>query len=92
MSLYRKKPIVVHATQWFRNGDHPNDYVGEPLTDSTRSTHHDNENRMDSRGRRIIWRDLESDNGLQSAQSRLRPLPSPRNLGITSRHVMGTDR
>lgn len=22
---YRKKPIVVEATQWFKNGDHPKD-------------------------------------------------------------------
>lgn len=24
--LFRKKPVVVQATQWFRNGDHPQDY------------------------------------------------------------------
>lgn len=23
---FRKKPIVIEATQWFKNGDHPNDY------------------------------------------------------------------
>ena len=23
---YRKIPVVVDATQWFKNGDHPNDY------------------------------------------------------------------
>lgn len=23
---YRKKPVVVEATQWFKNGDHPLDY------------------------------------------------------------------
>ena len=22
---YQKKPVVVEATQWFKNGDHPND-------------------------------------------------------------------
>ena len=22
---YRKKPVVIEATQWFRNGDHPQD-------------------------------------------------------------------
>lgn len=22
---YRKKPVVIEATQWFRNGDHPKD-------------------------------------------------------------------
>lgn len=27
MSLYRKKPIVIDAHQWFRNGDHPDDYA-----------------------------------------------------------------
>ena len=26
MAKYRKKPAVVEATQWFKNGDHPEDY------------------------------------------------------------------
>lgn len=25
MAKYRKKPVVVEATQWFKNGDHPED-------------------------------------------------------------------
>jgi hypothetical protein len=25
MSAYRKKPVVVEASQWFKNGDHPHD-------------------------------------------------------------------
>jgi hypothetical protein len=25
MSQYRKKPVVIEATQWFKNGDHPQD-------------------------------------------------------------------
>lgn len=25
MALFRKKPVVVEATQWFKNGDHPQD-------------------------------------------------------------------
>lgn len=25
MSFYRKKPVVIQATQWFVNGDHPED-------------------------------------------------------------------
>lgn len=25
MSLFRKKPVVIEATQWFKNGDHPKD-------------------------------------------------------------------
>lgn len=25
MSLFRKKPVVIEATQWFKNGDHPLD-------------------------------------------------------------------
>lgn len=25
MSKYRKKPVTVEATQWFKNGDHPQD-------------------------------------------------------------------
>lgn len=30
---FRKKPVVVEATQWWENGDHPGDGVGEPRTD-----------------------------------------------------------
>lgn len=26
MAQYRKKPVVIEATQWFKNGDHPLDY------------------------------------------------------------------
>jgi len=25
MTAYRKKPVVIEATQWFKNGDHPED-------------------------------------------------------------------
>lgn len=25
MGMYRKKPVVIEATQWFKNGDHPKD-------------------------------------------------------------------
>lgn len=28
---YRKKPVVIEATRWFTNGDHPGDRVGETL-------------------------------------------------------------
>ncbi len=28
MAKYRKKPIVIEANQWFRNGDHPKDDCG----------------------------------------------------------------
>lgn len=27
MTQFRKKPVVVEATQWFKNGDHPDDYA-----------------------------------------------------------------
>jgi hypothetical protein len=27
MTKYRKKPVVIEATQWHKNGDHPEDYV-----------------------------------------------------------------
>jgi hypothetical protein len=26
VSKFRKKPVVIVATQWFKNGDHPDDY------------------------------------------------------------------
>jgi len=29
VSKFRKKPIVIEATQWFKNGDHPDDECGE---------------------------------------------------------------
>jgi hypothetical protein len=29
----RKKPIEVEAVQWFKNGDHPDDHVGEVAID-----------------------------------------------------------
>ena len=29
MAKYRKKPVVIEATQWFKNGDHPLDYTPE---------------------------------------------------------------
>lgn len=25
MSMYRKKPVIIEASQWFKNGDHPED-------------------------------------------------------------------
>jgi hypothetical protein len=34
MARYRKKPVVIEATQWFKNGDHPDDkcylVLGQP--------------------------------------------------------------
>ena len=29
---FRKKPVVIEATQWFKNGDHPLDYIESPDT------------------------------------------------------------
>ena len=26
---FRKKPVIIEATQWFENGDHPQDYSTE---------------------------------------------------------------
>lgn len=26
---FRKKPVVIEATQWFKNGDHPEDYTAD---------------------------------------------------------------
>lgn len=31
MSKFRKKPVVIEATQWFKNGDHPNDFDAEKV-------------------------------------------------------------
>lgn len=30
MAMYRKKPVVIEATQWFKHGDHP-DVLFAPL-------------------------------------------------------------
>ena len=37
MAKFRKKPVVIEATQWFKNGDHPMDAstVVRPDADST---------------------------------------------------------
>lgn len=29
MTKYRKKPVVIEATQWCKNGDHPDDYSAD---------------------------------------------------------------
>lgn len=34
MPKYRKKPIVVEATRWFKNGDHPEDDIGTAISTS----------------------------------------------------------
>jgi hypothetical protein len=31
---FRKKPVVIQATQWFINGDHPEDDVLRPFEDT----------------------------------------------------------
>ena len=31
---FRKKPVVIEATQWFKNGDHPGDLPFRPFEDS----------------------------------------------------------
>lgn len=37
MAKFRKKPVVIEATQWFKNGDHPQDdcYMVHPDPMST---------------------------------------------------------
>ena len=30
MPKFRKKPVVIEATQWFKNGDHPDDFANIP--------------------------------------------------------------
>jgi hypothetical protein len=30
---FRKKPVVIEAVQWWKNGDHPEDQVGEVAPD-----------------------------------------------------------
>ena len=35
MPKFRKKPVVIDAIQWFRNGDHPRDYLEDrPFTEN----------------------------------------------------------
>lgn len=31
MAFYRKKPVVVQAHQWHKNGDHPQDYEADKI-------------------------------------------------------------
>jgi len=35
MGKYRKKPVVIEATQWFKNGDHPEDHDPIGITNPT---------------------------------------------------------
>lgn len=34
MSKFKKKPVVIEANQWFRNGDHPDDDVFRAFEDT----------------------------------------------------------
>lgn len=34
MGRYRQKTLIVEATQWWKNGDHPQDGIGEKLVDT----------------------------------------------------------
>lgn len=34
---FRKKPVVIDATQWFKNGDHPEDYEKDHVDPSDMS-------------------------------------------------------
>lgn len=34
MALYKKKPIIIEAHQWFKNGDHPLDNCWRPFEDT----------------------------------------------------------
>lgn len=36
MPKFRKKPVVIEATQWHKNGDHPQDDVYRPFEDTGR--------------------------------------------------------
>lgn len=39
---YRKKPVMIEATQWFKMGDHPAvipDPRGEPIVDTLEGSH-----------------------------------------------------
>lgn len=37
MPKFRKKPVVIEATRWFKNGDHPKDNVWRPFEDTGKS-------------------------------------------------------
>lgn len=39
MGKYRKKPVVIEATQWFKNGDHPEDNCKMLMTADTCPNH-----------------------------------------------------
>ncbi len=39
MAMYRKKPVVIEASQWFKNGDHPDDGVGKDADDGLGGTY-----------------------------------------------------
>lgn len=40
--LFRKKPVVIEATQWFKNGDHPSvwmDFAGNGFINTLEGVH-----------------------------------------------------
>ncbi len=36
MAKYRKKPVIIDATQWFKNGDYPQDNAFHPFREVVR--------------------------------------------------------
>lgn len=61
MAKFRKKPVVIDATQWFKNGDHPEDEIREIPRD-------DGEGTFDSEGkivRRFRRPDISGDSGCE---------------------------
>ncbi len=61
MAKFRKKPVVIEATQWFKNGDHPEDEIREiPRSDGSGT--------FDSGGkvvRRFRRPDVDGDSGCE---------------------------
>lgn len=55
MARHRKKPVVVEATQWFRNGDHPDD--------NTRTVHVEDRPNFQSEGEVVRYYRRPDDSG-----------------------------
>jgi hypothetical protein len=48
---FRKRPVVIEATQWFKNGDHPEDHCVIPLGEIPGSAMNDGAAEMLSEGK-----------------------------------------
>jgi hypothetical protein len=55
---YRKKPVIIDATQWFKNGDHPEDYTRHAIgaTEAEVATYTPEYRKANDWAGDVVWR------------------------------------